>query len=145
MFCCPGMGRTSFFSYTRFRFSVATSVALVANCFFSLLEACFSLGFDEAFGQAFCTVSTLFPMKEGVFLGASPSRVATDALMRTGGKHLHALHVLHKRQVLLAQRGGTGIGALLRDRRVDRTHHQNVVQRQLTPYGEDDQQHTPWK
>ena len=144
MFCCPGMGRTSFFSYTRFRFSVATSVALVANCFFSPFDACFSAGF-EAFGQTFCTVSTLFPMKEGVFLGTSPSRVAMDALMRTGGKDLHALHVLHKRQVLLAQRGRTGIGALLRDRRVDRTHHQNVVQGQLTPYSEEDQEHVPWR
>ena len=68
-------------------------------------------------------------MKEGVFLGVSPERTAMDALMRMGEKDVHALHVLHKRQVLLAQRGGTGIGALLRDARVDRAHHQKVVQR----------------
>lgn len=51
MFCSPATGRTSLFSYTRFRFSVATAVALVAN-FFSLLAACFA-GFGDAFGEAF--------------------------------------------------------------------------------------------
>ena len=64
MFSCPGIGRISFFSYTRGRFSVATVAAAVAAAaagffspFFSALGAAFAAGL----GSAFCATRMLEP------------------------------------------------------------------------------------